>query len=96
MEVAQQHVEAVDGAAAFLVEVVAAVGEQPQHRGVVVAGDLAQPGVAHRHDRDRGGVDVVGLAAMAGVQQPCAGGELGGHVHNRLAGSDQLLGEQPA
>ena len=94
-EVAQQPVEPAHAAAPFLGELVAAVGEEAQDRGVVVGRDAAQPaGVVRRDDGDAGGVDAVGLAAVAGLQQPGPSGQGGRHVDDRLADADQSLGEE--
>jgi hypothetical protein len=79
-----------------VVELVAAVRQQPQHGGVVLGGDASQIRVVQRGGRDRGRVGVVGLASVSGVEHADSGGEFGGHVDDVLAAGDQLLGEQPA
>ena len=47
-------------------------------------------------DRDRAGVDAVGLAAMARLEDPHSRREGRGHVCDVLAGGDELLGQQIA
>jgi len=93
VQVAQQHVQAAQGAGALGDQVVASLGEQPQHHGGVLGGDLAQLPVVDRDGSCRGGIGRVGLAGTAGAEQPGAGGQLGGHVQHGLAGGDQLLGD---
>ena len=72
------------------------VRQQAQHRGVIDRGDPPQPVVAQRHDRGGPGVVRVGLVGAARVEQPdpCRQGRR--HVEHRLAGGDELLGQQRA
>ena len=52
-ELAEHHVQPARGLGAQTGEVVMTVGEQPQHRGVVVASDRSQSAVTHPGDRGR-------------------------------------------
>ena len=95
-QVAQQHMEPIQGPGALTDQVVAAVREQPQHGRVVLEADLAElsgPMGGHRH---RDGVVGVALAAVAGRQKPHPGGQLGRHVNDRFTVADQLLREGAA
>jgi hypothetical protein len=95
-QLAQQHMEPVEGPGALTDQVVAAVRQQPQHGRVVVEADLAKaPGPKGGHG-DRDGVVGVALAAVAGRQQPHPGGQLGGHVKDWFTLADQLLCEPAA
>jgi hypothetical protein len=95
-QVAQQHMEPVEGPGALTHQVIAAVREQPQDIGVVLDADLAEAAGAMGGHGDRDGVVGVALAAVAGRQQPHPGGQLGGHVEDRFAVADQLLREPAA
>jgi len=46
---------------------------------------------ANRDDGDRVRIECVGLAVVAGVEEPDPGGELGRHVHDVLAGLEEPL-----
>lgn len=93
-QVAQVPVQPVHGAASFPGQLVAAVGLQAQDPGVIVSCDAGQVEALGSDQGDAAGVDVVGLAAVAGLEQPGPRGEGGGHVDYVLAGSDEALGEQ--
>ena len=90
-EVAQQRVQPIRGAGAFAGQVVAALGQQPQHQAVVLRAHRVQPPVVLGDHRDRGSVDGVGLAGMSGVEQPGPRGQLGGHIHDGFVGGGQAL-----
>ena len=77
-------------------EVVASVGEQAQHRGVIDRPNELQRVVAQRHDRRGAGVVRVALVGAPRVQQPSPGRERRRHVQDGLAGGDELLGQQRA
>jgi len=65
--------------------------------GLVLEGDRPPPPVVEGSGGgDRAGVGQVALAGAAGGQQPGAGGQLGRHVQDRLAGGDQQLGDPAA
>jgi hypothetical protein len=89
-------VQPAQGPGAFGDQVVAAVAEQSQDDGVVLEGDRSQLPVVDGGGRHRGGVGQVALAGAAGPEQPGPGGQLGRHIHNRLAGGDQQLGDAAA
>jgi hypothetical protein len=67
-QVAQQHMEPIQGPGALTHQVIAAVRQQPQDAGVVLEADLAKPPgpVGGQGDRER--VVGVALAAVAGRQ----------------------------
>jgi hypothetical protein len=70
-------VQPVGDPPAFLVELVATVGQQPHHRGKVILGaDQGQGGRAQGDQRDRAGVSLIGLASVATIQQPHPGASL--------------------
>ena len=69
------------------------VGQQTQHRGVIDQGDLAEPGVAQRHDRRCSGLVRIRLVGAASVEQPHPGREGRRHILHGLAGGDELLGQ---
>jgi hypothetical protein len=74
----------------------AAVGEHAQ--GLEFADELqdAQGGGAHRDGCDRVRVVRVGLAVVAGVEEPDPGGELGRDVNDLLTVLEQSLRERSA
>jgi hypothetical protein len=77
----------------------AAVAQHPQRIELTVAAQDAQDAEgrgADCDDRDRVRVAGIGLAVVAGVEQPGSGGEFGRHVHNVLAGLEQTLGQRSA
>ena len=87
--------EAVNRSPPFLVELVPAIRQQPQHRAVVLRGDLAEI-LATLGDRsDAPGVEVVCLVPMTSLEQPCSGQlELGRDVDDVLTHRHQLLGDK--
>jgi hypothetical protein len=96
LQVSQQHMQAAQGAGALGDQVVAAVAEQPEDHRLVLPGDRAQPPVVDGGRSDRAGIGQVALAGAAGPQQSGPGGQLGRHIHDRLPGSDQQLGDPAA
>jgi hypothetical protein len=76
-------------------ELVATVGEHPQHLELVVDDHLPQTWGADRDHRDRVRVDRVGLAVVAGVEQTNPSSELRGHVNDPLTDRDQPLRQRP-
>lgn len=66
--------ERVDHPAALLGQLVAAVGQEPQHRAVVLGADAAQVELALGHPGDAGGIDAVGLASVAAGEQASVAG----------------------
>jgi hypothetical protein len=80
-------VQPVDGLGAGLAELVAAVDEQSHHDQVVINLHSPQPRVGWCVLRSQGngaGVDRVGLAAVAGGEDPHLRGQLRRHVHHHL------------
>ena len=96
VQVAQQHVEAVDPARVLGDQVVSALGEQAHDRGVVLDPDAVESSVVQRYRSHRDRVGDVGLAGAARPEQSCACREFGGHVEDDLAGGDELLGDAAA
>ena len=84
------------GAAALGGQLVAAIGEQPQHGAVVVGRDAREVVAVLGDERDAARVDAVGLAAVAALEHAGAGGQRRGDVDDGLAGGDELLGQQPS
>jgi hypothetical protein len=62
-EIAQQRVQPIHGAGAFCGQVVAALGQQPQHQAVVLRSHRVQPQVVLGDHADSSSVDGVALAA---------------------------------
>ncbi len=95
-QVAQMSVQPVDCAAPFAGQLVAAGRQQPQHATVIIRADAGEIGALSGDERDRAGVDAVGLAAVARLEGPHPRREGGGHVDDMLADGDELLGQQLA
>ena len=95
-QVAQMSVRPVDRLAPFAGQLVAAVRQQPQHATVIIRGDAGQIGALSGDERDRAGVDAVGLGAVSRLEGPHPRREGRGHVDDMLAGGDELLGQQLA
>ena len=95
-QVAQVSVQPVDRAAPFAGQLVAAVRQQPQHATVIIRGDAGKIGALSGDERDRAGVDAVGLAAVSRLEGPHPRREGRGHIDDVLAGGDELLGQQLA
>jgi len=89
-QLAQQPVQPVQRLRPGPGQLITPVGQQPQHRQALIMGQLPQPAGAQRRDGDGVRVGGVGLAAVAGVQDPDASGQLGRHIHHLLP-----LGQQP-
>jgi len=85
--------EPVDGLDTPAAQRFAPVGEHP--RGFEFAVDLqdTQSLGSDRDDRDRVSIARVGLAVVAGVEQPHPGSELGRHVQDALTGLQEPLGQ---
>jgi hypothetical protein len=92
----QQPLQPVHGLHPQVGQLVAAVGEQPQRDQLLVEGELAQPRGTQRHHRHRMRVGGVGLAGVAGVEDPDPGSQLGRHVDHGLALGQQPLRQWPA
>jgi hypothetical protein len=95
-QVAKDRVETVDDTGPLAGQVVVPLGQQPQDRGLVLRGDLAQ---ISAEERDLGHVESicgVGLPVPAGGQETCPGRQGGRHVNDILARGGRLLGKRPA
>ena len=92
----QQPLEPVDGLDPAPGQLLAAVGEHPQRLELAVELQHPQALGADRDDRDRVRVVGVGLAVVAGVEQPDPGGELRRDVDDVLAVVEQPLRQRPA
>jgi hypothetical protein len=86
----------VDGLHPDPCEFFAAVDQHPQRLELDVIAQHPQVLGADRDHRDRVGVVCVGLAVVPGIEQPGAGGELGGHVDHLLTVGQQPLRQRPA
>jgi hypothetical protein len=93
MSTGQQPVQLADHPGAILTQRTAAVGQDPQHRQLLVISHRAQPGHPGRGQRHRMRVGGVGLAALPGGEHPGARRQLGRHVHDVLAVGDQPQGD---
>ncbi|MEJ7741594.1 MAG: hypothetical protein WKF73_03005 [Nocardioidaceae bacterium] len=72
-------------------ELLTAVAQHPQRFEFPVGPQNPKVLGADRDDRDGVGVAGIGLAVVAGVEQPDSGRELGRHVHDLLAGLEEAL-----
>jgi hypothetical protein len=86
----------VDGLHPGPCEFFAAVDQHPQRLQLDAIGQHPQVLGADRDHRDRVRVVCVGLAVVPAIEQPGAGGELGGHVDHRLTVGQQPLRQRPA
>jgi hypothetical protein len=96
VQVAEQHVEAVDPAGVLGDQVLAALGEQTHDRGVVLDLDAVEAPVVQCNGGDREGVGDVSLARTARSQQAGSRRQLRGDIENLLASGDELLGDTPS
>jgi hypothetical protein len=92
-EFAEQPLEPVDGLDSSVGQLVAAVGEHPQRLELTIGCDHPQTWCARGNYRDRVRVQGIGLAVVAGVEEPDSSRQLRGHVDHLLAGLDQSLGQ---
>jgi hypothetical protein len=83
--------ESVHGAATLLCQLVAAVGQKPQNRSVVLLRDLTQRAVVQGDSGDGHRVEDIRLPAVARVQDTGSGSQLGRDVNDGLARTDELL-----
>ena len=95
-EFGQQRLESVDGLDPAPGQCFASVGEHPQRLELTVELQHPQSLGADRDDGDRVGVVGVGLAVVAGVEEPDPGSELRRDVDDLLAVLEQSLGERSA
>ena len=95
-QLGEQPLEPVDGLDALAGQLVASVGEHPQRLELTIGGEHAKTRSAHGDDRDRVRVQGVGLAVVAGVEEPDPGGQLGRDIEDPFAGLDQPLGQRTA
>jgi hypothetical protein len=77
----EQALQSVDGLDALPGQLLTPISEHPQRLQLDVIGQHPQPWGADRDHRDRVGV---GLAVVAGFEQPRPGGELGWNVDHLL------------
>jgi hypothetical protein len=85
----QQPLESVHGLHPTVGQLVAAVGQHSQGLELPIGSDLAQAGSAQRDHRDGVRVERVGLAVVAGVEEPDPSGQLRRDVNNPLAGREE-------
>ena len=90
-ELGEQPLQPVHGRDPLIRQLVAVVDKHPQRLELAVGGKDAQVLGADRGDRDRVRVVGVGLAAVAGVEEPCPGCELGGDIDDAFTGFQQAL-----
>jgi len=87
-QISKQPVQAVDGSAAFLGQLVAPVGKQPEQGCVVLAHHLMKAPTVHGHGGDGDRIQGIGLAAVVCGQESSSSGERGGNVDDRFAGGN--------
>lgn len=87
----QKSMDLVDRPGSLDAELVAAIDQQPQRDGRIVGLDRPQPGRAQRNQRNRVGIDRIGLAAVACREPPSLRRQLRRHVDHRLAGGHKSL-----
>ena len=95
-EFCEQRLESVDGLDPPAGQCFTAVGEHPQRLELAVELQHPQGRGAHRNGSDRVGVVGVGLAVVAGVEEPDPGGELRRDVDDLLAVLEESLRERAA
>ena len=95
-QLGQQPLEPVHGLDPEPGELLAAIAQHPQRFELTIGTQHPQGLGADRDDRDGVGVAGIGLAVVAGVEEPDPGGELGRHVHDMLAGLEQTLRQRAA
>jgi hypothetical protein len=95
-EFEQQVVRSGDEFGAVAAELLTTVDQQPQRDRGVIGAHTSQVRGAQGDQGDAAGVDRVGLAALAGGEDPGSGGELGGHVYDGFAVGDKALRDVPA
>ena len=83
--------EPVHGLHALVGQFVAAVGEHPKRLEPTVSSGDPQTRGADRDDRDRVRIQRIGLAVMAGVEEPHPRGQLRRNIEDLFAGLDQAL-----
>ena len=72
------------------------VGQDPQHRKLLIVHNGPQPGHAGSGQRNRVRVGGVGLAALPGGEHPHPRRQLGGHIDDLLTIGEQPAGQVPA
>ena len=87
----EKQLETFHGLSPQMGELFTSVAEHPQRIQLTARRQGTEGLGAHRDHRDRMRVQRVGLAVVAGVEQPHPGSELGRHVHHVLAGLQQPL-----
>ena len=92
-EFCEQRLESVDGLDPPTGQCLTAVGEHPQRLELAVELQHPQGRGAHGNSSDRVRVVGVGLAVVAGVEQPDPGRELRRHVDHLLAVLEETLSE---
>ncbi len=92
-QLGEQSLEPVDDLDPQVGQLVTTIGEHPQRLELTITGKDSQARGADSDDRDRVCVQRVGLAVVAGVEEPHPGRQLGRHVDNMLAGLDKALRE---
>ena len=75
-------------------QLVAAIGEHPQRLELTIRSDHSQTTSANRDDCDRVRVQGIGLAVVAGVEEPHPCSQLRWNIHHLLAGFDQALSQR--
>jgi hypothetical protein len=70
--------------------------QHPQHHQLRIRGDLSQSLVPQGDHDDRVRAGSVSLAALAGIEHPGPGGELGRHIQHPLAAGQQPLRQRAA
>jgi hypothetical protein len=93
---AEQPLKPVDGLDSQPGELIASIRQHAQGLELSVGGELAQAGGAQGDHDDAVRVQGVGLAVVAGVEEPDPCGQLGRDIEDLLAGFDQASGQRAA
>ena len=71
-------------------DLITAVTQHPQHHQFRIGAEFPQSLVAQRDHHNRVRVRGISLTALAGVEDACPGGQLGGHIQHALS-----IGQEP-
>jgi hypothetical protein len=95
-ELPEETMESADRLRSRSDQLITPIRQRLQRHVLIVGTDHPQPTTVQGRSSDRHRVGLVGLGAMASRIHPDPGGQLGGHINNRLTRSHQTLGDATA